>query len=253
MQKKIFRTVEDYILSKDIDIVNHIPFDKKDFSRINSKTIIEQLKLISKFHKRIKNCNRCTLQRIENQTGKIVELQKVDLGKCKKILRDIENSNSKNDFESMLVNYGKEFLRIGEKSIEEIYISGYIDIIVRSMDNNEICIGDPYFNNLAYENNRIQIKNINKISYNIVEIDAFNLLNKLSRKGIKLPISYLAGEFCEFEGLGEKSQKLIEALMKYPYDFVRYCNRYKKNKKYDNDKCVEKLKDIMNIYSSEVI
>ncbi|WP_102401478.1 hypothetical protein [Haloimpatiens massiliensis] len=240
MQGMFYRSVKEYIEDKGIKIVEEVEFHKKKISAIDEKDVEKQLKLISDFHIKMKKCDEYILERIGNETGKLVERFKIELKGAKKIIEDIQKNESRSDIENIIINKGRYILNTGEKCIQNIYSNGYIDTIVRSMDQVEFCLEDVYFNNLSEKDGILQVKNIKKISYNTVEMDAFNLLSKLKRKGLIMDWSSLITSFCYFENLNSNSGEIIRWLMNYPYDFVKCCNLYRRPKKRWNDEKYKK-------------
>ncbi|WP_138205921.1 hypothetical protein [Haloimpatiens lingqiaonensis] len=242
MQQIFYRSLREYIETQGIEIVECIDFHKKNIEKINEKDVERQLKLLSSFHFKMKKCDEYVLERIGNETGKLLEVFKMELNSAKQVVKDIENNAPKSDFQNIIIKSGNEIIDFGEKCIQNIYFNGYIDTIVRSMDQVEFCLGDTFFDNLNEKDGILQIKNIKKISYNTVEMDAFNLLSKLKRKGLNMNWKNLIESFCSFENLNWKSGEIVRWLMNYPYDFVKYCNRYKKkNKKWSDEKFQKKL------------
>ncbi len=73
------------------------------------------------------------------------------------------------------------YINRAEKVIESIYENGYINLVWRSMDRKEICLGKTHFNNIRY-NEGIEVIDINKCSYNMVEMDCIELLYKINKK-----------------------------------------------------------------------
>lgn len=253
MQGVFYRTLEDYMVCNNIKIVDKIPFDKNSIDKIDEKYVEKQIYALGEFHKVMKKCDEYVLERINNETGKLVENFKMDLNKVKLLIEKVSIEGYKNTFEKLLIKEGKGVLELGEKCVDNIYSNGYINSIVRSMDEGEICIGNSYFNNLVLKNKQLVVKDINRINYNIIEMDIVYLLNKLKRKGIKLNWERLICFSCCFEHLEKNSQEIIRWFMNYPYDFVKYCLRYKKGKKkWDSKKYEDKLVESI-INSSNII
>ncbi|WP_035294088.1 hypothetical protein [Clostridium sp. KNHs214] len=242
MQGRFYRGVKEYIEEKGIEIVEKADFHKKRLSAIDEEDVEKQLKLISSFHSKMKKCDEYILERIGNETGKLVESFKIELNNAKKVIEDVQEIECRSNIENIIINQGYHMINMGEKCIQNIYSNGYIDTIVRSMDQVEFCLGDIYFDNLSEKDGKLQIKNIKKISYNTVEMDAFNLLSKLKRKGLIMDWRSLIVSFCYFENLNSNSGEIIRWLMNYPYDFVKYCNLYRKpKKKWNEEKYRKKL------------
>ena len=90
----------------------------------------------------------------------------------------------------------------------------------------EICLGNTDFQNLR-TNDFINVVDFNNCSYNMVEMDCLPLLSRLKRKGAKLDFCKLAKEFCYIEGLDANSEKFLIALISFPHEFMKCCNRYR--------------------------
>ncbi|MFD3158293.1 hypothetical protein ACFIJ5_15825 [Haloimpatiens sp. FM7330] len=246
MQQIIYRNLQEYIEDAKIQIIDDLHVENDIFLKtINEEDVERQLYLISEFHKKMMGCDEYVLERIASNTGKIVEQYKVELKKVRRDLRKIREKGINSNFEKILLTEGEQIIAKGERCIDSIYFGGYTDLIVRSMDNKEICLGDVYFSNLRLKESKIQIKNIKKIKYNMVEVDGFNLLNKLKKKELNLDWGKLVRAFCYFENLEKNSENFISGLLNYPYEFVKCCSRYRKKKKWSSEKYENKLKKII--------
>jgi hypothetical protein len=74
------------------------------------------------------------------------------------------------------------------------------------------------------------------------EMDIVYFLGKVKRKGIKVDFDGLIREFCEVEALDINSINFIRAIISYPYEFIRCCNRYReKSKDWTEDEYVSRL------------
>lgn len=239
MEDKFYKTIKDYIKYKDIDIVSDINFNKNNSLNINEKMVENQICLLKRFHEKMQRADEKILERINNQTGKIVEGAKIDLKKINIFLDKLNKNGAKNEFEEIMLSDGKHIIELGEECIQKIYANGYIDSIVRSMDKGEICIGNSYFNNISESNGKLIVKDIKKVSYNIVETDAVYLFNKIKKKNLNLNFKRLICFFCHIEELNPKSQEMIRWLINYPSDFIKYCIKYISTRKtfnYENYK-----------------
>jgi hypothetical protein len=197
---------------------------------IDETKALEQLYAIGDFHINTMGYKAIVERNFENRTGKLIEQYKFYLKKTKRLFKVISEKGAENKFEELLLACGNDFINSAEVSLKDLNKSGYIDIIKRSMKRGEICLENTDFSNIR-RREQLEVVNINSCSYNIVEIDAFNFLSKLKRKDVKLDYSYLIEQFCKYEGLNGESDEFITALLRYPYNFMRCCNRYKDNKK----------------------
>lgn len=92
----------------------------------------------------------------------------------------------------------------------------------------------------------IQVVNIDRCAYNLVEVDCYYLLNFLRKKKYEYDYKFLVSAFCYFEKLDRNSEKFILALLSYPTDFMRWVQRYRENRKdWTAEKYAEKFKKII--------
>lgn len=209
------------------------------------KEIINQLYIISEFHKKAMGYNDYIGHRLEDKRGRTIEQYKVYIKRVKRKYNDIMNNSPKNEFEELLLEYGKNYLNRAEKSIKDIYDTEYLEIIRRSMNRNEICLGNTYFNNLR-KIKFIEVLNLEKCSYDLVEMDAATFFKKLMKKNLKLHYKKLIDKFCDFENLDNRSNTFLQSLIEYPTEFMKCCNKYITSTKYmmyDNKLNIDKSKD----------
>ena len=218
---------------KNVDMID-VEFKYKSIDiNVTKQLIIQQFGAIYDFHEKSLGFDGYLRNRINNNTGKVIEEYKLSIKRLAKDISNIKREQPKNSFEELIMKYGDEFISRGEQCIREIYNSGYIEIIRRSMVRTEICLGDTSFKNLR-KNDFTEVVSFEDCCYNMVEMDCFFLLNKLKRKGVKLDYNSLVKEFCYIEGLDISSSKFLLALISYPYEFMKYCNKYREGKKQCN-------------------
>jgi len=239
---ELFEPFLEYLMSKDINVVKNFKDKYVLTNNIDESLMANQLMLINEFQNKAMGYKGYMGKRLNNKTGSIVEQYKVYIKRLKRYLKNIKMNTPENDFEEMLLKVGNEYIKRAEYCISEIFNSGYMDIIKRSMDRTEICIGDADFSNLR-KTDKLEIINIDKCSYNNIEIDCFNILSKYKRKGIKLDFKYLVEYFCKCSNLSKESNIFILALLSYPYEFMKCVNRYREKSKELSEKEYEnKLK-----------
>jgi len=238
----IYNEFSDYMVFKGIKNVDVIDIEYKSIALdITEKLILEQFDAIYAFHKKSFGFDGYLRSRLNNNTGKIIEEYKVSIKKLIGDLNNINRDEPKNSYEELIIKYGEEAINRGEECIRTVYGANYLEILTRSMRRGEICIGNTSFQNLR-QNNSIEVVSFENCSYNMVEMDCFLLLSKLKRKGVKLDFHKLAKEFCYIEGLDESSSKFLIALISYPHEFMKCCNRYRAGKKmWNEDRFSEKI------------
>lgn len=202
----------------------------KDKNNIKEEHIKAHLCLISEFHQKSMGYTGYMSNRIENRIGKDIEQYKVNLKKLKKDIRNIQIRGCENEIEELLLNRGNEYVERGEKSISEIYNAGYIDIINRSMKWIELCLGDTSFDNIR-KTEAIEIIDLNNCCYNVIEMDGYYFFNTLKKKKLELDWNEYVYTFCEIEKIEVNSGRFILALLSYPNQFIKVCNKYRENKR----------------------
>ncbi|MBU5486163.1 spore coat protein [Clostridium sp. MSJ-11] len=236
----IGNTFEQYLISKGIDVVDQINFELKS-KEITEEMLLEQIRIMNEFHHKVRGSTSGIKERLDSRAGRVVESFKVNIKKLKRDIDRFQSEGANNLFEEIILYKGEDYIKRGEKVIKNIYEDGYYDLILRSMKNKEICLEDVDFNNLGKES-KIQVRNIKKSSYNMVEIDCYNLLYKYKKKGLDVNFKKLVEEFCELEGLKENSYQFIIACLSFPYEVTRQCNNYRlKKKELGDDEYVLKL------------
>ncbi|MBU3092597.1 spore coat protein [Clostridium sp. CF011] len=238
MAISIYNEFSDYMMFKGIKNVGEIESKNID---VTEEAIIEQFRAIYALHEKSLGFNGYLRNKLNNNTGKIIEDYKISIKKLAGDINNIIKYEPKNSFEQLIVKYGKEVIDRGEQCIREVYQSDYLGIITRSMRRCEICLGNTDFKNIR-KNNFIEVVSFKDCSYNMVEMDCFLLLSKLKRKGVKLDFHNLTQEFCYIEGLDTRSSKFLIALISYPHEFMRCCNKHRAGKKnWNEERFSEKL------------
>ena len=225
----IYNKFSDYMMFKDIKNVDVFKSEYKDLD-ITEDIIIKQFGAINGLHQKALGFDGYLRNRLNNNTGKTIEEYKISIKKLAGDICKINSNGPKNIFEELIIKYGGEAIRRGEECIRVAYQSDYLEIIARSMKRTEICLGNTDFRNLR-PNNFIEVVSFENCSYNMVEMDCIFLLNKLKRKGMDFDFHKLASEFCYIEGLDERSSKFLIALISYPHEFMKCCNRYRAGKR----------------------
>lgn len=230
VRDELYKSFLEYLLSKDISIVESFKDKEAQIDKIDENTIEKQLMLIGEFQNKVMGYKGYMGKRLNNKTGSVVEQYKVHIKRLRRYLKNIRVNSASSNFERALLKKGNDYLQRAESCISEIFSSGYMDIIKRSMDRTEICLGNVDFNNLR-KGEKLEVISIDKCSYNNVEMDCFSLLSRYKRKGVKLDWRYLADKYCEFTELPKESSRFILALLSYPYAFMKCCNRYRERTK----------------------
>lgn len=220
----------EYIMGKGIRIVNLMEKNEATIE-INEEHIINQLYLISEFHSKAMGYDNYIGHKLQDKRGRTVEEYKIHIKKVRREFEVIKKKIELNSFEKLFIQYAEGYLNKAQNCINTIYESGYLELIRRSMNRVEVCLGDTYFTNLS-KNEQIEIANLQACCYDMIELDAVYFLTKIKKKFNVLNLRELINKFCELENLNWKSQKFIEALLLYPYEFMKCFMKYRKNNGY---------------------
>jgi hypothetical protein len=241
-----------YLESKGIKKADSFDEEIK-YENITTSMVKEQIYIISEFHRNTLGYTGIMNKRLDNNIGKTVEQYKVYTKKLNRDLEKLKEKDIHNKFEKVLLEKGDIYLIRAQQCIDSIYKNNYLDLIMRSMKKVEMCLGNTYFNNLR-KRRYIEIGSVDSCCYNMFEMDMVYLLNKLKRKGIKVDCDSLIREFCKVESLDDNSIGFIKAVISYPYEFIRCCNRYReKSKEWTEDEYILRLEKAMNSDSESLI
>lgn len=222
-------------------------FSNENFNKksIDEEAVIDHIYALSEFHSKVMGYDNYISHRLEDKRGKTIEKYKIYIKKVSRQYEFIKKKSELNNFENLLLKWGDEYLRRAKRSIDVIYESGYIEFLKRSMQRNEVCLGDVYFTNIR-KSNMLEVNDLSKCCYDLVEMDGIRLFTALIENRVTLNYKKLIKRFCEAEKLDLKSERFIEALISYPYEFMKCCIRYgRKAEQINEAKYEAKLKKII--------
>lgn len=226
-----------YLKEKNIILVDEFHSDDHEkYYSVLENDIEEHFKVLNEFHKLTIGFNGMLGRRLNNYTGKKLEDCKVSIKKLKRDLKKYKTEKPSNYFEEKLVTYGDEMLNRSEYCIQKIFEFDYYELINRSMKRTEICLGNSYIDNIR-KNTNIEIINLEHCGYNLLECDGLYYLNKLKRKEAKVDWRGVVKKYCEIEELNPSSEMYMLAMLSFPYEFMKCCNRYRyKTKEWSDER-----------------
>lgn len=199
---------------------------------LNSKGII--VNTPKNIERSIIHDNDYSLIHIDN----LVEIQKAflecsepfTLGLASDIWSDIEELKVWNRRTRIILNESgvleiEKIVNKAEQCINKLYDLDYISLINRAMERNEICLGKPFENNL-FRDSKLNVIDISKVNFNLVEHDCYKYLSRLKRRGIELQWGKLINYFVQKHELENESETYILALLSYPYDSMKFIQQY---------------------------
>jgi len=241
-----------YLQTKGIKQVDNFD-DEIKYEDITISMIKDQIHIISDFHRNTFGYTGRMNKRLDNNIGKTVEQYKVYIKRLDRDLEKLRKTNIYNEFEKALLDKGDLYLTRAKNCVDNIYKNDYLSLIMRSMKKMEMCLGNTYFNNLR-KKKIIEVKDVEGCCYNMVEMDLAYLMGKIKRKGISVDFDSLIREFCELECLDDNSISFIKAIISYPYEFIKCCNRYRdKSKSWTEREYISRLEKAMTIDGESLI
>ena len=222
----------EYFESKGIVVVGKYFPHSTEFGR---KSYENQISTMVEFHKLLINCTFDGLSKFGSTIGREIENYKVQLKKVQRNYKILLDKGSKNDVEKLFLSEGKRMIDKGRMSVDYICNNGYLDIIKRSMNREEICIGRADEGNLRKVNGKFEIGVIKSMSYNLVEEDLYKYIKRIQKKEIKIDEEEFIRCFVHQSHLSLSSINYLKGLCTYPRDFFKTWEKYKNNKKNKSD------------------
>lgn len=215
---------------------NGIIVGEENFPKENKKNykrdIDNQISLIIEVQKIIMGKKVSIIPRIESSIGREIESFIVQTKKVFKMLNLLVEKINKSEFDFFILEVGNKILKRANKSIDALDEGEYLKIIVRSMNNYEVCLGRVDEGSLKKERMTISIRTIRYISYNMIEHDCYNYIKRLRKKGYKDDISYIIKDFSYKSNLNTESINYMMVLANYPIESIKVLLKLK----YDRDR-----------------
>lgn len=191
-----------------------------------------QISLIIEVEKILMGKKLNIIPRIESSIGKEMESFIVQAKKTLKMITSLKEKNNKNDFDFFIIEEGDRILRRADKSLSSLDEAEYLKIIIRSMNNYEVCLGRVDEGNLKREGMTISIRTTRYISYNMIEHDCYNYIKRLRKRGYNNDITKIIREFAYKSKLNDESIRYMMVLANYPIESIKVLLKLK----YDRDR-----------------
>ncbi|MDO5517613.1 MAG: spore coat protein [Clostridium sp.] len=198
---------------------------------IDRKSCENQIKLMVRIHKILIGCSFGKLERFQSTIGKDIEGYNVQLKRLQKNYDNLFDKTYKNEVDKILLSEGKRMLQKGKEAVEYIYEHGYLGVIERSMNREEICIGRADEGNLRLNGDKIEIGVDKGMVYDLVEEDLYRYIKRLQKKDAHINEEELIKIFVHSSHLSFNSICYLRGLCTYPRDFLRIWDKYIENKK----------------------
>lgn len=227
MSEFTYESFSTYLKKSGVKLVNTL---ENSNYKLTEENIINQLYALSDFQRIASNYNGIELKSFNDKTGMYVEKLKMKLKSAKKYVQKIDGKKEKSETELTILETSPKEIKLAEKCIKEIRRCNYLEILKRIMGKPEICIGDTYFDNIQ-RCDGIKVVSLNRCKMDLGEIDAVRFLRKVNKKKTNYNLKRVIKQYCNYNGLNENSEHFICALLDYPYDYLKWCNKYINHKK----------------------
>ena len=201
-----------------------------------------QISLIIEVQKILKGKKTNIIPRVESTVGKEIESFIVQTKKTLKMIRSFEEKYNKSDFDLFIIDEGNKILSRANKSLNTLDEDEYLKIIIRSMNNYDICLGRVDEGNLKKEGLTICIRTTRYISYNMIEHDCYNYIKRLKKRGYKGDIIKLINDFAYKSNLDKDSIDYMTVLSNYPLESIKTLLKLKEDRERFSDE--EWIKEI---------
>lgn len=201
-----------------------------------------QISLIIEVQKILRGKKTNIIPRVESSIGKEIESFIVQTKKTLKMIRSFEEKYNKSDFDLFIIDEGNKILSRANKSLNTLDEDEYLKIIIRSMNDYDICLGRVDEGNLKKDGLTICIRTTRYISYNMIEHDCYNYIKRLKKRGYEGDIIKLINDFAYKSDLNKDSIDYITILSNYPLESIKTLLKLKEDRERFSDE--EWIKEI---------
>lgn len=227
------------------------PKEKAKKNIINTN---EQISLVVEIQKILIGRKTTMLPRIESSIGKDIANFIVQIKKIEKMIEILDEKNKKSNFDYFIIGEGNKALDRAKNSLNSLNDKEYLELIMRSMNNYEICLGRVDEGNLIKINNIINIRTIRYLSYNLLENDCYNYIKRLRKKGIDINTEEIINCFLNKWNLDDKSLRYINVLANYPIESMKLLLKLKYDKsKFTEEQWIEQINLSKKIDGKELL
>jgi hypothetical protein len=211
-----------YIQSKNICITNK----KVNIEKENMEEIFKQVDNIIFFQRAFGKYKVNLFPRIRCTIGKEIDNFCGQALLIKKYLNRINNKENLKELDRYILENGSGLIEKVNNSLRHIENNDYRNIIKRSMNNYEVCLGRPDEGNLTVsEDGKIKIGTIKYLNYNLKENDIYFYIKKIKRRNILINIEEVIDYYILKENLGESSREYLKALVSIPNEELKILER----------------------------
>ena len=226
----------------------------KNQNILNEKIdVYSQIQLIGEIQQIFINRKPNILPPIGSTIGKDFEGFKVKIKKLKRYLDEFKMMD-RSDFNYYLIDILEDTINRAEATVNAIDNYKYIELIKRSMRNNEICLGKVDEGNLKRNSNFICVRTTKYLSCNLIEHDCYSYIRRLKKREDKFNIREIITFFTNMQGLDEYSKEYIYILSNYPIETTRTFIKFRnENDRLNNEEWLNSFQSAISIDGNELL
>lgn len=211
-----------YLQNKNIYIINK----KTNIEKVSMEEIFKQIDNIILFQKTFGKYKENLFPRIKCSIGKEIDNFNGQVILIKKYLKNINNKDALKELDRYILENGNNLIEKVNNAIINIENNDYKNLIKRSMNNYEVCLGKADEGNLSVsEDGKIKIGTIKYLTYNLKENDIYFYIKKLKRRNISINFEVVIDYYILKENLGKNSKEYLKALALIPNEELRILER----------------------------
>ena len=197
----------------------------------NEEDVILATKTLAKMHQAAKGFKYNTDGLTNHGIGLMTECFQKRLNEIKKLKKYAEREKKKFDY-IFIENYDY-FYKLGEKSLENLYMSKYNKIVEKTIEQGMLCHEDYSYQNIVFRNEEIFVTNFESCNIEIKVYDIVNLLRRKLRKcnwDLK-EAKLILDTYRDIEPLSIDELYLMKIMLQFPQKLWRVVNRYYNSKR----------------------
>lgn len=198
--------------------------------------ILNQIDNIIAFQKCIGEYKENLYPRIGSVIGKEINSFNSQLRLMSSYYKKVEKREELNTIDFYFIRRAESLIDKGRKALDHLYACNYKKLIEESMKNYEVCLTRVDEKNLyVSEDEKILVKTIRYLSYNLKEHDIYSYIKKLKRRDKDINCEEIISYYIEKLKLDKDNKEYLRALSSYPCEELRILEKYILGKLKDRD------------------
>lgn len=217
-------TLEQYLKEKDIYVRGFY------FKPYVNEDEYMQVEVLAYVHRALMSYPELGGASVSSTLGKLFEEYKVLYKKFLRCYEEGKEKNTTNIIDEFIKDKGNKIIEKAKASIDGVNYKSYIEMIKRSMVRNEITLGRVDGTNLRVLD-RVEIGNVKKLSYNLIEEDMIEYILKLRKRREAIDEGRIINKFINASRLDFTSSDYIKSMLDFPVETLKAFEKYKLNRR----------------------